>query len=214
MRGGSMSPNLIVFIFVVLLVVGWFAAGTQINVRKGHAWMRWLQDGLPLIGEKTTLHWLGSSVVELKVPNAKGPFRQAVVMLVLEPRDVAPLWALARWRGRRDLFIFRGTLGNRPRVQFEILDPRAWSARGVEHRCREEQWTPFPVPEPLVAYAPGHSPAAAQALQAAELPGCPLVRLSVRRAEPEFEVQWLLSHLRTHPSSAVFQTLLRITECL
>src|SRR5574340_554342 len=105
-----MSLPLAIFIVGVLLVVGWFAVGTHFNVRKGEDALRWLQDGLPLVGEKTTLHWLGSSVVELKIQQAKAPFRQAEVLVVLEPRDVAPLWGLARLRGRRDLFIFRGSL--------------------------------------------------------------------------------------------------------
>ena len=33
-----------------VLVVAWFAAGTIVNVRKGRALMRWMQDGLPLLG--------------------------------------------------------------------------------------------------------------------------------------------------------------------
>ena len=81
-----MSLNLAVFILVVVFVVGWFAIGTQYNVRKGHEAMRWLQEGLPLIGEKTTLRWLGSSVVELKIQQAKPPFSHATVLFVLEPR--------------------------------------------------------------------------------------------------------------------------------
>ena len=100
-----MSPNLLVFILVVVFVVGWFAIGTQYNVRKGHQAMRWLQEGLPVIGEKTTLRWLGSSVVELKIQEAKPPFSHAEVLFVLEPRDVSIIWAFARLRGRRDATI-------------------------------------------------------------------------------------------------------------
>jgi hypothetical protein len=209
-----MSANLAFFILVVLLVVGWFALGTQFNVRKGHSALRWLQEGLPLLGEKTSLRWLGSSVVELKINQAKAPFRQAEVLLVLEPRDVPPLWALARLRGRCDLFIFRGTLRSQPGAELEVLDPSSWSARGMERLCQEHHWTRLPMPAPLVAYAPGQAVDAARVLQAAELPGCPLVRLSLRRTEPEFEVHWRLNHLRKHPSPTVFATLRRITGCL
>ena len=53
-----MSPNLALFILVVIFVVGGFALGTHRNVRRGHDAMRWVQDGLPLVGEKTTLRWL------------------------------------------------------------------------------------------------------------------------------------------------------------
>src|SRR5215470_2025174 len=100
-----MSLSLAIFIVVAILVVGGFGLGTHRNVRRGDEAMGWAQGGLPLVGEKTTLHWLGSSVLQLKIPNAKQPFREAEVLFVLEPRDIAPLWWLARARGRRDLFI-------------------------------------------------------------------------------------------------------------
>src|SRR5512143_1159603 len=46
-------------------VVAWFAWGTIANVRKGRELMRWMQGGLPALGERTTVRWLGSSVVEM-----------------------------------------------------------------------------------------------------------------------------------------------------
>jgi hypothetical protein len=67
--------SLPIFVVVVIAVVGWFALGTQRNIRKGNDALRWLQDGLKLLGEKTNLGWLGSSVVELKIQSAKEPFR-------------------------------------------------------------------------------------------------------------------------------------------
>ena len=209
-----MSLSLAVFIIVVIFVVGWFAVGTQYNVRKGHDAMRWLQDGLPLIGEKTNLRWLGSSVVELKIQQAKPPFRQADVLIVLEPRDVAPLWAAARLRGRRDLFIFRGILRNQPRQELEALDTAAWSTRGREPILKRDNWVPVPVSPPLVAYAPQQSAAASELLTIAALDGCPVVRLAVHRTEPNFEVQWGLDHLRQHSAHSVFQTLQRLAEGL
>src|ERR1035438_3930909 len=68
-----MSPELSIFVVVVIAIVGWFALGTHLNVRKGHRFLEWLQSGLPLVGEKTTLRWLGAFVLHL--PNEKA--RQA-----------------------------------------------------------------------------------------------------------------------------------------
>jgi hypothetical protein len=209
-----MSPQLALFILVALLVVGWFALGTHFNVRKGEAALRWLQEGLPLIGEKTTLRWLGSSAVELKIQQAKPPFRAAEVILLLEPRDVPPLWLLSRLRGRRDLFVFRGTLRSRPDLEFEAFDPGSWSTGDLTRRCNQRNWVHLSGPPPPVVYAPSRTEAVAAILQAAEISGCPLVRLSVRRAEPELEIQWQLSHLCEHPFTAVVQTLKRVAESL
>ncbi len=119
------------FILAALVVVGWFAIGTQWNIRRGHRLLRWLQDGLPVLGAKTTLRWLGSSAVELKVADARAPLRSAEVFLVLEPRDLPILWWLFRARGRRDLLIVRGELRGTPPLEFEALDPSAWSPRGL-----------------------------------------------------------------------------------
>jgi hypothetical protein len=208
-----MSPGPAVFILVVIFVVGWFAAGTYYNVRKGHAVMRWLQEGLPLVGEKTTVRWLGSSVLELKIQQAKLPFRHAEVLVVLEPRDVAPLWGLGHLRGRRDLFIFRGVLRTQARVELEALDPNSWPTHGLTDRAKN-YWTPLSAPPPLIAYAPGNLPAASDLLNRALLDGCPLQRLTVRRAEPNLEVHWRLDPLRKHSARTVFETLQRIAEHL
>lgn len=209
-----MSPSLAFSILVVLFVVGWFAVGTHYNVRKGHAVMSWLQEGLPLVGEKTTLRWLGSSVLELKIQQAKPPFRQAEILIVFEPRDVAPIWAFARLRGRRDLFIFRGVLRNQPSVQLEALDTTAWPPHGFSDHVKSDRWTPLPVPAPLVAHASANVPAASDLLERAQLNACPLQFLLVRDAEPNCELQWRLAPLLKHTSREVFETLRRVADAL
>jgi hypothetical protein len=207
-----MSPNLVLFIIVVILVVGGFALGTQRNVSRGHDAMAWAQDGLPLVGAKTTLRWLGSSVVQLKIPNAKRPFRETEVLFVLEPRDIAPLWWLTRVRGRRDLFIFRSRMHKLPEFEFEAFEPTAWSARGREAQLRSQKWQAVPVRDPLVAYAPEPPPAAGRLLDLAGLSGCPLIRLSIQRHDPNFEVHWPLAELKKLPASTVFETLRKLGE--
>lgn len=208
-----MSPGLAAFVLVVIFVVGWFAVGTHYNVRKGHGVMHWLQDGLPLVGEKTTLRWLGSSVLELKIQQAKPPFQTAEVLVVLEPRDVAPIWGLSRLRGRRDLFIFRGALRAQPRVELEALDPTSWSTGGPADKVKEH-WTPLPVSPPLVAYTPSNVPAASQLLESAVMEGCSFQRLVIRRDAPHLEVHWPLDPLCKHSARTVFETLHHLTQRL
>ena len=207
-----MSLSLAIFILVVILVVGGFALGTHRNIRRGDDAMRWAQGGLRLVGEKTTLHWLGSSVLQLKIETAKRPFRQAEVLFVLEPRDIAPLWWLARARGRRDLFIFRSRLHTLPEFEFEAFAPGAWSARGREAHLRRQKWQPIPARDSLVAYAPEAPRAASRLLDLAVMSGCPLVRLSIQRHDPNFEVHWPLAELKKLPASTVFETLRKLGE--
>jgi hypothetical protein len=123
-----------------LLVVGWFAAGTFWNVRKGSAVMRWMHDGLPLMGERTTVRWLGSTTVEMVIQRANPPFETVTVVVFMEPRDVPWMWAVSRWRGRRDTLIVRAHLRAAPRADIEALDPASWSGREARRRLASNDW--------------------------------------------------------------------------
>lgn len=114
---------------LILVVMLWFALGTQRNIRKGNDLLRWLQDGLPILGRRTTLRWLGSSAVELGIVEPMPPFREATVVIVLEPRDVGVLWAFARSRGRRDFVIIRANLARPPLFSMDVRDPTGWTGR-------------------------------------------------------------------------------------
>ena len=115
-------------IVLVIVVMGWFALGTQRNINRGNRLLTWLQDGLPALGPRTTLRWLGSSVAELTIVGPRAPYREAVVMVVLEPRDLGALWAMARARGRRDFIVLRLSLVRAPRWEADLIDPEAWTA--------------------------------------------------------------------------------------
>lgn len=118
---------------VVAVVMGWFAFGVIFNLRRGDAILRWMRGGLPRMGEKTTFRWLGSSVAELVIAQAKKPFRRFETVIVLVPRDVPWLWAWAAARGRLDNLILRGQLQTPPRVSLELADPTSWTGRmGLE----------------------------------------------------------------------------------
>ena len=208
-----MSTELAIFVVVVIAIVGWFALGTHINVRKGHRFLEWLQGGLPLVGEKTTLRWLGSSVVHLQIEKARDPFRRVEVLVVLEPRDVPPLWLLSRLRGRRDLLIVRTELRSVPKVQIEILDRQAWSTRAVDKEVRQQQWDSVSLHHtPFQVYAlPPVANIADLAAEAAR-PGLSLVRIGVHRTNNLLEVQWRLPSQPATASRAVFETVQRLAE--
>jgi len=172
---------------VAIALVAWFAAGTFWNVRKGSAAMRWMQDGLPMLGSRTTVRWLGSSAVEMVLREANAPFASATLVIFLEPRDL-PWWPLSRLRGRRDTLIVRGALRNAPRVELEALDPASWSGRDALPRVPRE----WPVRQASGLALQGGSDAALmraeELLALAARHGLAVRRLSVRRAEPHFQV--------------------------
>jgi hypothetical protein len=136
-------PGLLIVLLAAVMI--WFTIGTQRNVSRGNRMLEWLQEGLGALGPRTTLRWLGSSVAELKITQPRAPYREALVLVVLEPRDLGALWALSRRRGRRDFLVLRLSLVRSPTVRADLVDPSAWTAddrRSDEPEPeRELDWT-------------------------------------------------------------------------
>lgn len=186
------ATSLLVLALVVVLL--WFAFGTGRNIRKGNELLRWLQGGLPLLGRRTTLRWLGSSAVRLQIVDPRSPFREAEVVVVLEPRDVGLLWAWARARRRRDFLIVRARLERAPRFELEAADLRGWTSRDTLQNLDPEAWTfaDFGDPSIRAAHGPGAEPAATRRLwdRLAQASGG-VWRLSIRRVPPHLEIHVL-----------------------
>jgi len=174
-----------------IALVAWFAAGTIWNVSRGRALMRWMQDGLPALGERTTVRWLGSSAVEMVLREGKAPFAGVTLVIFLEPRDTPWMWALGRAGGRRDTLIIRGVLRRVPEVEFEALDAASWSGREALKRVPSE-WFVREAAAPgnlVVHYGNAAALACADALLAeTRRAGLTVKRLSLRRAEPHFQI--------------------------
>lgn len=179
----------------MLLLIGVmliFSLGTRRNIRRGNALLAWLQTGLPLLGRKTTFRWLGSTAVVLKIAEAKEPFREAEVVVVLEPRDVALLWAWSRRRGRRDFIILRGWLRRAPRFELEAGDERGWTGSDRLKGIDPETWDRSEWDGVRVARSRDADPEVARRLwdELARASGG-VWRLSVRRHHPHLEVHVL-----------------------
>jgi hypothetical protein len=169
-------------------IVAWFAAGTIWNVRRGRTLMRWMQDGLARLGERTTVRWLGSTAVELAIRDGKAPFAGVTLVIFLEARDLPWMWALGRLRGRRDTLIIRGALRKTPAVEFEALDPVSWSNRDALPRVPPE-WQKRQSGALVVHHADAAAVEDAEAsLTVARRARLGVRRLSVRRSEPNFQL--------------------------
>ena len=134
-----MNPQYILVIAVVI-VMGWFAFGVIYNLRRGDALLKWMQNGLPNIGQRTTFRWLGTSVAEMVIAQAKKPFRRLETLLVFKPRDVFWMTIIAYFQGRDDIVIFRAQLGTAPLVDLELADPKTWSGRNALKQVVERKW--------------------------------------------------------------------------
>jgi hypothetical protein len=178
-------------IVLVLVVMLWFTWGTQRNISRGNDLLRWVQSGLPLLGRRATVKWLGSSAVELGVVEPQSPFSEAVVVVVLEPRDVPWFWAWSRRRGRRDFVILRGRLEGAPHLELEAGDDTGWTGTDRTLGLDEGAWVAADWQRPglKVFHAPGSDPEVIRPWFE-RLAGASdgVWRLSVRREPPHLEV--------------------------
>jgi hypothetical protein len=138
MIGASFLPAILLIALLAVMLV--FVFGTQRNIKRGNEVLRWLQTGLPTLGQRTSLRWLGSSAAELTLRQAEPPFREAQVLVVLEPRDVSVLWAWARAHRRRDFIILRGQLTSAPDFELEAGDARGWTGHDRLRRLDPDVW--------------------------------------------------------------------------
>jgi hypothetical protein len=122
------------------IFVAWFAAGMIYNLRRGDAILRWMQAGLPSIGPRTTFRWLGSTVAEMGIGQAKRPFRRMDILLVFKPRDVVFLWIASLFQGRNDTLIIRAPLSSVPLLDMELADPKTWTGRMEIRRLQQRNW--------------------------------------------------------------------------
>jgi hypothetical protein len=171
----------------------WFVVGTQRNISRGNDLLRWLQDGLPRLGKRTTLRWFGSSAVQLDIVEVASPFAAARINVVLEPRDLGWLWAWSRRRGRRDFLILRGTLPDPPRFEVEAGGNRGWTGRDRLERLDTDGWARETwrdeAGEVDVAHSPGADVGSVQrAWDELARAGGAMWRLSIRNVAPQVEV--------------------------
>lgn len=196
---------------LVAAVMGWFAFGIIFNLRRGNAVLSWMQAGLPLIGERTTLRWMGSSAVELVIAKAKPPFRRCDLVLVMEPRDVPWFWLWSRMHGRCDLLIFRAQLTSLPRLEWDTVDPSTWTGRMALTRAAEVQWGNqaledyrFLAPKASLPVSIEEAPGL---LESGRQVGPVLWKLSLRREYPQLELHIPLPDPKAGDSQEFFQAL-------
>jgi hypothetical protein len=190
-----MSPVVVSVVTAVLVVfMLWFAFGTQHNIRRGNSFLRWLQGGLPLIGRRASLRWMGSTAVQLDIKEPEEPFSHAEIVIVLEPRDLGWLWAWSRRRGRRDFLILRGRLRRAPRLELEAGGPRGWTGQDRVGKLDWDAWEKgdWGDADLQVAHSRDADTDAVHRIwkELSEVSGG-VWRLSVRRDEPHLEVHLL-----------------------
>lgn len=207
-----------VLVIAVIVVMGWFAFGILYNLRRGDALLKWMQKGLPLVGARTTFRWMGTSVAELVIAQAKRPFRRLDTLLVLIPRDVFWMTILAAIQGRRDLLIFRAQLNTPPLLDLELADPKTWSGRASLNQLIARGWESRPYHDLQLMAPRGLLDLAASTLDKLDTPMQKLssryVRLSLRRDMPNLEIHVPFPGYRNTEAVAYFEALQNLARAV
>ena len=214
-----MNPQYILVVAVVV-VMSWFAIGVIFNLRRGDALLKWMQNGLPSIGQKTTFRWLGTSVAELVIAHAKKPFRRLETLLVFKPRDVFWMTILAYFQGREDIVIFRAQLTTAPLMDLELVDPKSWSGRGVLKQFADRKWESKTYQDLQLMAPAGLLDLATKTLERLTLPMQKLSarysRFSLRRdaSQSNFEVHVPFPAFRTLEARQYFEALRQLANAI
>ncbi|MCK6539248.1 MAG: hypothetical protein L6Q26_04245 [Anaerolineales bacterium] len=207
-----------IIIIAVAVFMGWFAIGMIYNLRRGDKLLKWMQDGLPLIGQRTTFRWLGSSVAEMGIAKAKRPFHRMDVLIVLKPRDVFWMTLIALFQRRSDILIFRAALGTPPLLDLELADPKTWSGREALAKATKRGWEGtdyhglrLMAPKGLINLAASTVDQLAAPMQAFSPR---FVRLGLRKTSPNMEVHLPFPNPNETDAKTYFQSLCNLGRAI
>lgn len=137
-----MDPGVVAVIGLCVFLALWYGGGYLYNRRRGQRLFVWLEAGLDVLGGEKEAGWIGSpaSGARINVTHAASPFRRLEITLLLENREILPLWLVDCLRGKRDRLIIRSTLRSPRRGEVEIAPAKGRVARGLR-REQEQSWT-------------------------------------------------------------------------
>ncbi|HZQ05517.1 MAG TPA: hypothetical protein VFD70_02995 [Anaerolineae bacterium] len=209
------SPLISLALFVFLVLLCWYLLGTQFNIRRARRAIKWLEQGLPVIGEKASLNWSGVSHVQLIVNKAKDPFRSAELVIDLQPRELPLYWFWKQRKNQKDTIIFRAQLRAAPRFDLVSHSPHVPADEHLK-RSGSGQWTAVQggLANAMTADIRGSiSPYAVNRLIVqTTLDGVTLTRLVVHRSAPNIEVHYLLPLFEQVSAQRVFTSLHQLGE--
>lgn len=210
---GALIPGLALALLGALFT--WFTVGTQLNMRRGARLLSWVQEGLPILGDRARLRWMGNSVAAITIPDGTPPFREAEVMLVLEPRDLGAIWAFARQRARRDFFLIRLNLVASPDFAADLLDPHRWTPPGTPPL--DDRLRPVPDatdPDGYDLRDDGTAPRdeLRRLWQTLTVASGKVWRLSVRKDAPHLEIHVVPPDLRAAGSARLFTAVRQLAD--
>lgn len=202
-----MDPGAVAVTALSLLLGLWYGAGYLYNRRRGELLFHWLQRGVEALGGEIEAGWLGSPAagVRLNVRQAQPPFQRLELTLLLESREVMPLWLLNRLRDRQDALIIKGTLRLPVSGEVEVLPSKGRLAQSLRREAKHPwTWQEGPHGLALAYRGSGGKKRVAALMGWLEAYGAHLDRFSWRKTDPHVQLQIWLKGLESKPCRPLF----------
>jgi hypothetical protein len=175
-----------------LLLVAAYLWGSAVNRRVRTRIMRWAREGLRGLPEGGTVRILGTSGVLIRQPRPRPDLVALQITVLLEPREVGPLWLWHHAQGRRDLVVLGATLHDPARADLEIVARVSAFGRAAIRTLTEADGWRIVDRDATFTIAARHTKdavALGRGLVQLLSPGIPnLAQVSVRRGSPAVQV--------------------------
>jgi len=201
-----MEPEVAAVTGLCVLLTVWYGGGHLVNRRRGQHLFRWLEAGLDVLGKEREAGWIGSpaSGARVNVVHAVPPFRRLEITLLLENREILPLWLFDRLRGKRDWLIIKATLRSPRRSEVDITATRKRSTR---RQGGPWKWEEGPHRLAVASQGPGAEKLVSFLRPWLETYGAHLHRFTWRKTDPHIQLQMRVSGLLDTPSETLLTDL-------
>lgn len=202
------------WIVLIILVVS-YLAGVWLNRQRSRVLGAWLQAGLGKLGGRVAWRWIRSmnSGAEVKVAEARPPYRQLQISYFLLTREFAPLWGIELLRGKRDLFSIQAELRTAPSQELTIVPRHGNLSKELDEAAGEApwQWTDLPAGLGLATRYTTPSKALISRIEAflADY-GASVERLSLRRRGAHLVLFLKLDGIEKQPITELWAALERL----
>ncbi len=186
------SPGVALAIGLSLLMVAGYVWGSAVNRRVRWSIARWAREGLRGLPEGATIRAFGTSGFLVRQPRPRPGITDLQLTVLLEPREVLPLWLWHRIQGRRDFAVLRITLATPAAADVEIAARASAFGRAAMGALTEaDGWRVVHRGEAFTIGARRTKDAAALGQELLRILGAAIPRLaqiSVRRGNPTVQV--------------------------
>ena len=211
----DLTTQAVIALSIALVV--WYFMGSQINRRRAGSSLRWIREGVQVLGGQATMRPLGTSGFQVNVEKTKGPFKKVEMMVLLESREMLLFWIFNRLRGQRDLLVLKSDLRARPKTELEVIRKGARMAKKALKAIDDETWVREEIEDGklIMAHRGKARPGLSEKLTPLLREYTPyILTVSLRKSSPHLLANLSLSGLEKVTAEALFGLLKEMVEVM